>query len=163
MQLGLGAASITRFTHGVLRMRTSAVELNPSVIDACRMWFRLPAESARFQVLEMDAARYVSDIERAASAQVLCVDLYDHDAASPVLDDAAFYAACHRLLDAGGVMSVNLFGRDASFPRSAARIAAAFGAANVWSLRPTREGNTVVVAGKDVALARTRRARRAGG
>jgi spermidine synthase len=28
VQLGLGAASITRYCHGVMRMRTTAVELN---------------------------------------------------------------------------------------------------------------------------------------
>ena len=149
VQLGLGAAAITRFCHSTLRMRCSAVELNPSVIDACRMWFHLPAESPRFEMIEMDAARFVADAERAESAQVLCVDLYDHDAASPVLDSAEFYSDCHRLLADGGVMTVNLFGRDASFERSAARVAAAFGAAQVRSLRPTREGNTIVVALKN--------------
>jgi spermidine synthase len=152
VQLGLGAAATTRFCHSSLRMRTTAVELNPSVIDACRLWFRLPADSARFQVLEMNAGDYVADAAHTGSASVLCVDLYDHDAASPVLDDAAFYRDCHRLLDDGGVMTVNLFGRDASFERSAARIAAAFGSDQVWSLRPTREGNTIVVAAKGLAL-----------
>ena len=49
-------------------------------------------------------------------------------------------------------MSVNLFGRDASFSASIARIAAVFGADQVWSLRPTREGNTVVVAGRSVVV-----------
>ena len=39
----------------------------------------------------------------------------------------------------------------ASFARSAARIAAAFGPGQVWSLRATREGNTVVVAARDAA------------
>ena len=149
IQLGLGAASITRFCHGTLRMRCTAVELNPSVIDACRLWFHLPTESVRFEVLEMDAARFVADAERTQTAQVLCVDLYDHDAASPVLDSAEFYRDCHRLLVDGGVMTVNLFGRDASFERSARRIAAAFGADRVRSLRPTREGNTIMVALKN--------------
>ena len=152
VQLGLGAAAITRFCHSSLRMRCTAVELNPSVIDACRLWFHLPADSARFKVLEMDAARFVADPARTQSADVLCVDLYDHDAASPVLDSAEFYRDCHRLLAEGGVMTVNLFGRDASFERSAARIAAAFGEAQVLSLRPTREGNTVVVALRDTPL-----------
>jgi spermidine synthase len=146
VQLGLGAAAITRFCHGTLRMRTTAVELNPSVIDACRLYFRLPADSARLQVLNMNAADYVADAARAMTAQVLCVDLYDHEAASPVLDSELFYRRCRRLLDDGGVMSVNLFGRDASFERSAQRIAAAFGAGHVWSLQPTREGNTIVLA-----------------
>jgi spermidine synthase len=152
VQLGLGAAAITRCCHSTLRMRCTAVELNPSVIDACRLWFHLPTESARFQVIEMDAARYVGDAERAESANVLCVDLYDHEAASPVLDSAKFYADCYRLLADGGVMTVNLFGVNASFERSAKRIAAAFGADHVWSLRPTREGNTIVVALKNAAM-----------
>ena len=146
VQLGLGAAAITRYCHGMLRMRSTAVELNPSVIDACRLFFRLPQNSARLQVLQMNAANFVADAERAQTTQVLCVDLYDHDAASPVLDTELFYRRCRRLLDHGGVMTVNLFGRDASFERSAKRIAAAFGADNVWSLQPTKEGNTIVVA-----------------
>ena len=144
VQLGLGAAAITRYCHGMLRMRGTAVELNASVIDACRLYFRLPKDSARLQVLHMNATDYVADAARAQTAQVLCVDLYDHDAASPVLDSELFYRRCRRLLDEGGVMSVNLFGRDASFERSAQRIAAAFGADRVWSLQPTKEGNTIV-------------------
>ncbi len=152
VQLGLGAAAITRCCHSTLRMRCTAVELNASVIAACRLWFHLPADSPRLAVLEMNAADFVADASRIESAQVLCVDLYDHDAASPVLDSAAFYRDCHRLLADGGVMTVNLFGRDASFERSAQRIAAAFGAAQVRSLRPTKEGNTIVVALKNAAL-----------
>jgi spermidine synthase len=84
--------------------------------------------------------------------QLLHVDLYDHDAAAPVLDDEAFYRDCRALLAQGGVMAVNLFGRDASFARSAACIAAAFGAGQVWRLQSTREGNTVVVAGRGVQV-----------
>ena len=76
----------------------------------------------------------------------LCVDLYDHEAAAPVLDDESFYADCRALLAEDGVMSVNLFGRQASFERSMARIAAAFGSDRLWHLKPTREGNTIAVA-----------------
>jgi spermidine synthase len=148
VQLGLGAATITRFCHGVLKMKSTAVEINPTVIGAGRAFFRLPDDGPRLTVLLQDARAYVDEPERAASADVLCVDLYDHEAASPVLDSAAFYRACARLLDDGGVMSVNLFGRDASFERSAARIAAAFGRDRVVALRPTREGNTIVLAWK---------------
>lgn len=152
VQLGLGAATITRFCQGVLKMRTTAVEINPAVIGVCRAWFRLPDDGPRLQVVEMDAKAYVEDPQHAGSADVLCVDLYDHDAAGPVLDSAAFYRGCARLLGPDGVMSVNLFGRDASFERSAARIAAAFGPDRVISLRPTREGNTVVLAWKGAPL-----------
>ncbi len=149
VQLGLGAAAITRYCHGVLKMRTTAVELNPSVIAACRLWFHLPADSARLRVVEGDAAAFAADPAHARSVQALCVDLYDHDAASPVLDSEDFYRDCRALLGEGGVMSVNLFGRAASFERSAARIAAAFGIERVRALRPTKEGNTVVLALRD--------------
>ena len=156
VQLGLGAASITRFTHKTMRMKTTAVEINATVIGVCRVWFQLPGDDARLRVVCADAGQWVADPANAESVQVLCVDLYDHEAAAPVLDDDAFYAACHRVLADGGVMSVNLFGRDASFARSAARIAAAFGhdasAPRVWSLQPTKEGNTVVLAGKALEM-----------
>ena len=150
VQLGLGAGAITRYCHSVLRMRTTAVELNDTVIGVCRAYFHVEP-GARLKVIEADAAAYAADPAHAGSADVLCVDLYDHDAASPVQDSDAFYVDCHRLLREGGVMTVNLFGRDASFERSAQRIAAAFGAAQVLSLRPTREGNTIVVALKGAA------------
>ena len=152
VQLGLGAAAITRFCHGVMKMKTTAVELNPTVIGVCRAFFRLPEDGARLAVLAMDASAYVSAAEHAGSADVLCIDLYDHDAASPVLDSAAFYRDCARLLADDGVMTVNLFGRDASFERSAARIVAAFPHGSLLSLRPTREGNTIVAAVKRGAL-----------
>ena len=153
VQLGLGAGAITRFCHQVLRMqRVTAVELNPAVIAACRHGFRLPADDARLRVVERDAQSWVDDDTNLQTAQVLSVDLYDHEAAAPVIDSADFYAACRGVLAHGGLMSVNLFGRAASFEVSAARIAAAFGRDQVWSLRPTREGNTVVIAARGVAV-----------
>ena len=148
VQLGLGAGAITRFTHQALRMRTTAVELNPAVIDCCRLWFHLAPDDPRLAVVQADAAAWVQDAANLQSVQLLHVDLYDHEAAAPVLDDEAFYAGCRAVLAEGGVMSVNLFGRDSSFARSIARIAAVFGADQVWSIQPTREGNTVVVAGR---------------
>jgi spermidine synthase len=152
VQLGLGSAAITRFCHRNLRMRTTAVELNPTVISACRLWFHLPEDDARLTVLNADAADHVADPANAETADVLNVDLYDHEAASPVLDDQDFYDACFRLLADGGVMTVNLFGRDASFERSAGRIAGAFGDTAIRTLRPTKEGNTVVVALKNTPV-----------
>jgi spermidine synthase len=152
VQLGLGAGAITRFTHQRLRMRTTAVELNPAVVDVCRHWFHVPADDDRLRVVTMDAGRWLSHEAAPQSVQLLHVDLYDHEAAAPVLDDEAFYAGCHAALADGGVMSVNLFGRDASLVRSCERIAGVFGADQVWTLQPTREGNTVVVAARGVVV-----------
>jgi spermidine synthase len=127
-------------------MATTVVEINPEVVTVNATWFRLPEQA---EVVRGDAADWLAQAEP-SSVRLLHVDLYDQEAAAPVLDDEAFYAGCRKVLEDGGVMSVNLFGRDASFQASIARIAAAFGADQVWSLRPTREGNTVVVAGRDV-------------
>jgi spermidine synthase len=152
VQLGLGAGAITRFTHQRLRMRTTAVELNPAVVDVCRHWFHVPADDDKLRVVTMDAGRWLAREAAPQSVQLLHVDLYDHEAAAPVLDDEAFYAGCHTALAVGGVMAVNLFGRDASLVRSCERIARVFGADQLWTLQPTREGNTVVVAARGVVV-----------
>ena len=148
VQLGLGAAALTRFCHGELGLRTTAVELNAQVVAACRQWFRLPADDERLSVQIADAGAWVQDAAHHGSADVLSVDLYDHEAAAPVLDDDAFYRGCHEVLTDGGVMTVNLFGRNAGFSRSARRIEAAFAASGgtVRMLAPTPEGNTIVLA-----------------
>ena len=148
VQLGLGAGAITRFTARELRMATTAVEINPEVIAVNSSHFRLPQEA---EVVHGDAADWLRQADP-ASVRLLHVDLYDEQAAAPVIDDEAFYGACRTVLEDGGVMGVNLFGRNASFDASIARISKAFGAGQVWSLRPTREGNTVVVAGRAVDL-----------
>jgi len=43
-------------------------------------------------------------------------------------------------------MTVNLFGRSSSYAQSLDKIVAAFGEGAVWAFRPTREGNTIVLA-----------------
>lgn len=146
MQLGLGAGSLTKFCHKELRMKTTAIELNPQVLTACRGWFKLPAENARLHVVLNDAALEIQDAKWWGTVDALQVDLYDHQAAAPVLDSFAFYTQCRRLLTEDGCMTVNLFGRASSFVRTVEKISAAFGSNAVWAFKPTREGNTVVLA-----------------
>lgn len=146
MQLGLGAASLTKFCHNRLRMQTTAVELNPQVVVACRTWFKLPPEDKRLKVVVADAAQ---EIQRPAwhhTVDALQVDLYDHDAAGPVLDSEAFYSDCRRLLTDDGCMTVNLFGRLSSYEESLGKIVGVFGPEAVWTFKPTKEGNTIVLA-----------------
>ncbi len=146
LQLGLGAGSLTKFCHKTLRMKTTAIELNPQVLIACRGWFKLPADNARMQVVLADAAQEIQNPKWWGTVDALQVDLYDHEAAAPVLDSFPFYSHCRSLLSADGCMTVNLFGRASSFARSVEKISAAFGKEAVWAFRPTREGNTVVLA-----------------
>jgi spermidine synthase len=146
MQLGLGAGSLTKFCHKALQMRTTAIELNPQVLAACRGWFKLPADGPRLQVVLADASEEIQAPRWWGTVDALQVDLYDHEAAAPVLDSFPFYQHCRRLLTEDGCMTVNLFGRASSFDRSVEKISAAFGADHVWAFKPTREGNTVVLA-----------------
>ncbi|MFY7854811.1 MAG: spermidine synthase [Rubrivivax sp.] len=152
LQLGLGAGAITRFTLNQLKMATTVVEIHPELVEVCRRWFHLQTQDPRLRVVVGDAGAWLRDVQAPAEVQLLHVDLYDEEAAAPVLDDVAFYADCRRALAPGGVMAVNLFGRDASFETSLLRIVEAFGPDQVWHLQPTREGNTVVVAGREVEV-----------
>jgi len=149
MQLGLGSAALTKFCYKKLRMKTTAIEINPQVVTACRLWFKLPRDDLRLQVIEADAAAEVQKPAHQGTVDLLHVDLYDHEAAAPVLDSTDFYAHCRGLLTDDGVMTVNLFGRDSSYVQSLTKLAEAFGPESVWAFRPTREGNTVVMAQRE--------------
>jgi len=146
MQLGLGAGSLTKFCAKELRMQTTTIELNPQVLALCKERFQLPADNPRLQVLLADAAQEILNPRWWGTVDALQVDLYDHEAAAPVLDSLPFYNHCRRLLTPEGCMTVNLFGRASSFTRSVEKISAAFGKEAVWAFKPTREGNTVVLA-----------------
>jgi len=146
LQLGLGAAALTKFHFKKLRMDTTAIEINPQVLAVCRQWFKLPPDSARLRVVLADAEQEIRNPAYTGQFDALQVDLYDHEAAAPVLDSPDFYADCRSVLTDEGVMTVNLFGRDASYERSVQSICAAFGADAVWAFKPTREGNAIVLA-----------------
>ena len=146
MQLGLGAGAITKFCHKKLRMCATAIELNPQVLAVCRAWFKLPPDGPKLRVVLADAAQEIRNPMWLGTVDALCVDLYDDNAAAPVLDSAEFYADCRALLSEGGCMTVNLFGRASSFAQSVEKLAAVFGEDALWAFKPTREGNTVVLA-----------------
>jgi spermidine synthase len=151
MQLGLGAATCTKFCFKKLRMKTTAIEINPQVVTACRLWFKLPPDDAKLEVVVADAAVKIQKPQWQGQIDALQVDLYDHDAAAPVLDSADFYGDCRRLLTDDGVMTVNLFGRSSSYQSSVDKISQAFGDDAVWAFKPTREGNTIVLAQRTAA------------
>ena len=159
LQLGLGAATITKACYKTLKMSTTVLEINPSVVAACQHWFKLPPQDKRLHIILGDAMKTLSSWEKstqeirrqsANSSQnfIDCaqVDLYDHEAAAPVLDSADFYRAVRDVLTDEGIMTVNIFGRSSSFDNSLAKISAAFGEEAVWNFKPTKEGNTVILA-----------------
>lgn len=148
VQLGLGAAALTKFCyHELAPAKITAVELNPDVIEACRSHFALPADDDRLQVLNMDAADYVTEFSRRRSVDILQVDLYDAKAHRPVLSSEAFYAACANSLSRAGIMTINLY---CDWPEHLAHIQmieTAFPAV-AW-LPEVHDGNIVAIAFKE--------------
>jgi spermidine synthase len=146
MQMGLGAASLTKFCHHALGMQTTAIELNPLVVDTCRRWFKLPPDNHRLQVILGNAADVASSQRWHKKIDVLQVDVYDPEAACPMLDSQDFYRSCQDLLTHDGFMAVNLFGHAYRYEDSLQKITAVFGADAVWAFKPTAAGNTIVLA-----------------
>jgi hypothetical protein len=105
MQLGLGAGTITKFCYKKLKMTCTAVELNPGVLHACRGWFRLPPDDERLRVVLADASLEIQKDEWRGTVDALQVDLYDEEAAAPVLDTPDFYRNCRELLTQQGCMT----------------------------------------------------------
>ena len=146
MQLGLGAAALTKFCYRELpTARVTAVELNQSVITAAHSMFKLPPEDDRLTILNEDAATAIAHPARRRTVDWLQVDLYDASARGPVCDSEEFYRACRGALRLPGVMSVNLFGDHPSFRKNWQAICAAFDGRAV-ALPEVHAGNRVVLA-----------------
>jgi spermidine synthase len=146
VQLGLGAAALTKFVHRFLpRARVEAVELNPAVVVAARTMFGLPPDDARLTVHERDAWDFVHDGANHGTVGALQIDLYDATARGPVLDSVGFYRAVRACLTSAGVATINLFGDHPSFVRNMKHLATAFDG-RVIALPEVHEGNRVVLA-----------------
>ncbi|MVW80242.1 spermidine synthase [Bordetella sp. 02P26C-1] len=152
-QLGLGAASITRFCMKHTRSPLTVVEWNSQVTAVCQMFFRLPT-SSRLTVHHEDAGAWVADPLNAGRCPVLMVDLYDAQARGPVRDSVAFYRHCRRVLGEVGVLSVNLFGRHESFEPNIENLRRAFDD-RIVLLPEIEEGNQIVLAFSGPPLAVT--------
>jgi spermidine synthase len=127
MQLGLGAGHSPSFASNTCACTTTAIEINPQVVAACRLWFKLPADSERLQVVLGDAAEVAQHDHWRGQVDVLQVDLYDHEAASPVLDSESFMPIAANCSPPSGCMVVNLFGRSHSLcAQSLEKISAGF-------------------------------------
>jgi spermidine synthase len=144
VQLGLGAGTLTKYCYRQFpEAEVTAVELNASVIAICNTMFKLPAQDARLQVLEMDALDFVDDPAHQNRFDVLQCDLYDATARGPVLDTPEFYAACNACLTDEGIMTVNLFGDHPSYNKNIKAMKFAFD--HVICLPEVHDGNVVAL------------------
>jgi spermidine synthase len=151
VQLGLGAASLTKFCAQKIGMRTTAIEINPAVYQVCLSSFGLQAENERLKVIIEDAKTYVARTSLNKTIDVLQIDLYDRDAASPLLCSPDFYEHCQAILTDQGCMTINIFGTNSNFERTKSNITSAFGLGHVFSFPSTIDGNTVLIAIKTLS------------
>ena len=144
-QLGMGCASLTKFTYNYLpHTHSTVVELNPDVIAACYGMFRLPMDE-RIEVVQADAAQWVATQKKAFD--VLQIDLYDASARGPVCDSVEFYTDCLNALKDTGMATINLFGDHPSFEKNMRHLNKAFNH-RVVALPEIHEGNRIALAFK---------------
>lgn len=131
LMIGLGGGSLAKFirkhrpaTH------ITAVEISPQVVAAARSHFELPGDDDHLQVRIGDGAAYVP--AHPESADVILLDGFDAGNQVESLATIEFYSACRRALKPGGVLVVNLWGRDSSFNIYFSRLVAAFDGNLAW-------------------------------
>ncbi|MEW5967076.1 MAG: polyamine aminopropyltransferase [Pseudomonadota bacterium] len=144
LMIGLGGGSLAKFIRRHRpEVRVAAVEIDPRVIAAARTHFELPPDDETLRVIEADGALYVR--QHPGTADVILLDGFDAGNQVAELATQTFYAACRRVLRPGGVLVVNLWGRDADFPEYFARLTRAFEGQVGWV--PVQSKTNVIVFG----------------
>jgi spermidine synthase len=146
LQLGLGAASLTKFAvHHFADTECTVVDWSAQVAAAAHAAFALPRDCERLNIVIADANEFMLEQSKTNRYGVVQVDLYDFQANGPVCDSLAFYQAIQSSMSAqGSMMTVNLFGDHPSFDRNLERINQAFDQ-RVICLEPLEEGNTIAL------------------
>jgi len=141
--VGLGGGSLAKFCHHHLPQAAIQVaEINPHVI-ALRDDFQVPPDSARFQVLLADGARFVRAPD--APFDVLLVDGFDYTGMPDALATQRFYDDCQACLAPGGILAINLHRGDARYDVLVDRIRRSFGDA-VLVVDDSDKSNSIVFA-----------------
>ena len=131
LMIGLGGGSLAKFIRKHRpETRITAVEIDDRVIAAAHAHFEVPPDDDTLQVIEADGALYIR--QHPASADVILLDGFDGGNQVEALATETFYAACRRALRPGGLLVVNLWGRDTHFSEYFARLVRAFDGQVGW-------------------------------
>ena len=131
LMIGLGGGSLAKFIRKHRpQTRITAVEISPQVVAAARSHFELPEDDAHLRVLIVDGAEYVQTHRHCAD--IIFLDGFDAGNQVEVLATLEFYQACRQVLKPGGVLVVNLWGRDPEFVTWFSRLVAAFDQQVAW-------------------------------
>jgi len=125
LQIGLGAASITKFLYRHRpQAKLTVIEIDPRVEAAARQFFKLPDDPERIDIRHGDGADFV--VKTKQRYDLILVDGFDADARTGRLDTLPFYLDCRARLADDGVLCVNLLSRRKDFAKSVARLEEAF-------------------------------------
>lgn len=139
--VGLGGGSLSKFCYQQFpNARITTLEINPDVI-ALREQFLVPADDARFQVIQADASEYLARND--VIADVILLDGYDAAGLPECICSAAFYADCWRALSEQGVLVANLWRDVPMLEIYLTRLRGIFDG-RVWWSRPKDSNNLIV-------------------
>ena len=152
LQIGLGAASVTKFLHRHRpQAKITVVEIDPRVEAAARQFFKLP-DDPRIDIRYGDGADFV--IETKQRYDLILVDGFDAAARTGRLDTLAFYLDCRARLADDGLLCVNLLSRRKDFRQSVKRLEEAF-AGRAIAFPSCDSGNAIALGAIAVAPAPT--------
>lgn len=144
LMIGLGGGSLAKFIRRhAPETHVTAVEIDPRVIAAARTHFELPPDDRTLTVIEADGVLYIK--QHPACADIILLDGFDAGNQVEALATQKFYVACRRALKPGGILVVNLWGRDNAFAEYFARLLRAFDGEVGW-LSVHNKVNVVVMA-----------------
>lgn len=147
LQIGLGAASVTKFVYRYRpQARLTVIEIEPRVIAAARQFFKLPDDPARIDIRCADGADFMIRSKR--RYDLILVDGFDADARAGRLDTLPFYLDCRARLANDGLLSVNLLSRRKDFSKSVKRLEEAF-AGHAIAFPSCDSGNAIALAAAD--------------
>jgi len=147
LQVGLGAASFTRFLHRHRpNARLTVVEIVPEVVAAARQFFKLPDAGPHLRIEIADAHDWLATATR--KFDLILVDGFDAEGRAGMLETEPFYLNCRSHLNAGGMLAANLLTRNRSVTRVTDRLRSTF-EERVIVLPACGAGNTVALAARD--------------
>jgi spermidine synthase len=150
LQIGLGAASLTRFLYRHRpRAKLTVVEIDESVVAAARQFFKLPDDRSRVTIEVGDGHDYVATSTR--EFDLILVDGFDAKGRSGMLEMLPFYCNARARLTDQGMLAANLLARTRGARASVDRLREAF-AGRACSLPPCFAGNTIALAAAGEAI-----------
>ena len=150
LQIGLGAASLTRFFYASLpEAQQIVIELEPVVVGAARQAFNLPPVGDRLQIEIAEGATWMKSSTE--QYDLIVIDGFDAEGETGDLESLLFYQHCRALLAKGGLLVCNFLSRSPHFLKSCIALDAAFHGQS--RLLPQTPGGNVIALGAVSATA----------